>query len=79
MNHLHKIFLIRQTENSPIINQILYRLIVRMFFSFQIQLIISLFCLFLVDSEIDCNNCIVDVDSLFCDKHTFLPCIEPEV
>jgi len=27
----------------------------------------------LVDSEIDCNNCLTDVNHLFCDKDTFLP------
>lgn len=32
-----------------------------------------------VDSELDCNNCMADVNDLFCDKHTFLPCIESEV
>jgi len=31
---------------------------------------------FTVDSEI---NCMADVNDLFCDKHTFLPCLEPEV
>ncbi|CAF0756555.1 unnamed protein product [Rotaria sp. Silwood1] len=30
------------------------------------------------DSEINCNSCLTDVNDLFCDKHTFLPCIEPE-
>lgn len=26
-----------------------------------------------LDSEIDCNNCLTDVNDIFCDKHTFLP------
>ncbi|CAF0944406.1 unnamed protein product [Adineta steineri] len=30
------------------------------------------------DSEINCNNCMTDVNDLFCDKDTFLPCLEPE-
>ncbi|CAF3632421.1 unnamed protein product [Rotaria socialis] len=30
------------------------------------------------DPEINCNSCLTDVNDLFCDKHTFLPCIEPE-
>ncbi|CAF1481804.1 unnamed protein product [Rotaria sordida] len=30
------------------------------------------------DSEINCNSCLTGVNDLFCDKHTFLPCIEPD-
>jgi len=40
---------------------------------------IKIYFFVLVDSEIDCNNCMADVNDIFCDKHTFLPCIEPEV
>ncbi len=77
MNHLHKIFLIPQLENYPMINRISYRLIVSISHSFVSRKKRHLFSS--VDSEIDCNNCMADVSDLFCDKHTFLPCIEPEV
>ncbi len=77
MNHLHKISLILQKENYPMINRILYRLIVRNHHCFLIDQKKIYFSS--VDSEIDCNNCMTDVNDLFCDKHTFLPCMEPEV
>ncbi|CAF1621878.1 unnamed protein product [Adineta ricciae] len=36
------------------------------------------FVSFNFDSELNCNSCIADVNDLFCDKDTFLPCFETE-
>jgi hypothetical protein len=34
----------------------------------------------LVDStDIACNNCVVNINDILCDKHVFLPCLQSDV